>query len=179
MKKLDHKWTGPYSILSQVGSHAYRLDLPGDLHKIHNVFHVDRLKPHFHDKFKQQNSLPPPIFVKGRTEHFVESILDLKPIKGRPREVEYLVKWEGYSEEFNSWVGWEEMAGSVELLRNWHEKHPRKHQPLQDHWVSLEREALEDKEETREEKGEHWSRGDAKRVTRKTSTTTLTKANDD
>lgn len=31
MKKLDHKWTGPYSILSKVGSHAYRLDLPGDL----------------------------------------------------------------------------------------------------------------------------------------------------
>ncbi|GAW03787.1 retrotransposon nucleocapsid protein [Lentinula edodes] len=82
MKKLDHKWTGPYSILSKIGSHAYRLDLPGDLHKIHNVFHVDRLKPHFHDKFKRQTSPPPPIFIKGETEHFVEDILDSKTQEG-------------------------------------------------------------------------------------------------
>ena len=51
-KKFENKWVGPFDILEQVGSHAYRLDLLGDLKQIHNVFHVNRLKPYYPNPFK-------------------------------------------------------------------------------------------------------------------------------
>ena len=30
-KKFKNKWAGPFAVLEEVGSHAYHLDLPGDL----------------------------------------------------------------------------------------------------------------------------------------------------
>ena len=75
-----------------MGSHAYCLELPGDLQRIHNVFHVDRLKPHFSDPFKQVVSPPPPIFLKGEPEYKVESIVDSHLTGELDRGIEYLIK---------------------------------------------------------------------------------------
>ncbi|KAJ3911107.1 hypothetical protein F5877DRAFT_86466 [Lentinula edodes] len=58
----------------------------------------------------------------------------------------------------NTWLngrGWEGMVGSIELLRNWHQQHPRKRQPLRLQWASLEREAREDEEGSPEGSREH------------------------
>ena len=38
-RKLAAIWAGPFSVVSQVGPVAYRLELPPDW-KIHDVFHV-------------------------------------------------------------------------------------------------------------------------------------------
>lgn len=38
--KLSPKYIGPYKILTRVGKVAYRLELPNELSKVHNVFHV-------------------------------------------------------------------------------------------------------------------------------------------
>ena len=42
--KLSPRFIGPYEILERVGPVAYRLALPPDLSKIHNVFHVSMLR---------------------------------------------------------------------------------------------------------------------------------------
>ena len=42
--KLSPRYIGPYEILERVGPLAYRLALPPDLAKIHNVFHVSMLR---------------------------------------------------------------------------------------------------------------------------------------
>ena len=41
--KLSPRFIGPYEILERIGSVAYRLALPPELAKLHNVFHVSML----------------------------------------------------------------------------------------------------------------------------------------
>ncbi|XP_071920663.1 uncharacterized protein [Coffea arabica] len=43
-KKLQPRYIGPFSILQRIGKVAYRLELPGSLSQIHDVFHVSLLK---------------------------------------------------------------------------------------------------------------------------------------
>jgi hypothetical protein len=42
--KLSPRFIGPYEVLERVGPVAYRLELPQELEKIHNVFHVSMLR---------------------------------------------------------------------------------------------------------------------------------------
>ena len=42
--KLSPIFIGPYEVIEKVGPVAYRLELPSDLEKIHNVFHVSMLR---------------------------------------------------------------------------------------------------------------------------------------
>ena len=42
--KLSPIFIGPYEVIEKVGPMAYRLALPSDLEKIHNVFHVSMLR---------------------------------------------------------------------------------------------------------------------------------------
>ena len=47
--KLRPRYIGPYEIISRVGPLAYRLDLPPELSKVHNVFHVSMLRKYIPD----------------------------------------------------------------------------------------------------------------------------------
>ena len=42
--KLSPRFIGPYEVIEQVGPVAYRLALPSELERIHNVFHVSMLR---------------------------------------------------------------------------------------------------------------------------------------
>ncbi|XP_073020876.1 uncharacterized protein [Primulina eburnea] len=42
--KLSSLYVGPFEILDKIGDRAYRLALPPDLDRVHNVFHVSMLR---------------------------------------------------------------------------------------------------------------------------------------
>ena len=42
--KLSPRFIGPYEVIEKVGPVAYRLALPPELEKIHNVFHGSMLR---------------------------------------------------------------------------------------------------------------------------------------
>ena len=43
-KKLQPRFVRPYKVIQRVGNVAYKLELPLNLSKIHDVFHVSILK---------------------------------------------------------------------------------------------------------------------------------------
>ena len=47
--KLSPRFIGPYEVIEEVGLLAYRLALPPELEKIHNVFHVSMLRRYMLD----------------------------------------------------------------------------------------------------------------------------------
>ena len=47
--KRRPRYIEPYEIITRVGTVAYRLDLPPQLSKVHNVFHVSMLRKYIPD----------------------------------------------------------------------------------------------------------------------------------
>jgi hypothetical protein len=124
MKKLDSKRAGPFPILAKVSTHAYRLQLPRTMRGIHDVFHVSLLEKVHEDAFPQrQQQPPPPIEVDGEQHYEVADILDSRR---RGRKVLYLVRWEGYGPENDTWEPIESLSGSKELLEDFHSAYPDK-----------------------------------------------------
>ena len=48
--KLSPRFIGPYEVLERIGPVAYRLALPPELAKLHNVFHVSMLRRYRSDE---------------------------------------------------------------------------------------------------------------------------------
>ena len=101
-RKLSHRRLGPYMIDKEVSRNTYRLKLPDPMHRLHPVFDVVKLTPAPHDPIEGRHPKPPPPpeLVEGEEEYLVEEILDSKMFRGRLR---FLIKWEGYSREHNTW----------------------------------------------------------------------------
>ncbi|GJZ87163.1 hypothetical protein Tco_0658773, partial [Tanacetum coccineum] len=48
--KLNHRYVGPFKVLEKVGVVAYKIELPQDLSRVHNTFHVSNLKKSYADE---------------------------------------------------------------------------------------------------------------------------------
>ncbi|GJT13246.1 putative reverse transcriptase domain-containing protein [Tanacetum coccineum] len=48
--KLNLRYVGPFKVLEKVGSIAYKLELPKELSRVHNTFHVSDLKKFYADE---------------------------------------------------------------------------------------------------------------------------------
>jgi hypothetical protein len=120
-KKLSHRFIGPFRVLEPIGTQAYRLALPMKW-KVHPVFHVSYLEPYYQGIQSELNEeMPPPELVNDQEEYEVEEILDQKLRKGEKR---YLVKWKGWSDDYNQWVLEQDMENAPELRRRYERSHP-------------------------------------------------------
>nr|GFC46899.1 putative reverse transcriptase domain-containing protein [Tanacetum cinerariifolium] len=75
--KLNPRYVGPFKVLERIGDVAYKLDLPKELSRVHNMFHVSNLKKchadepltvpldglHFDDKLQFMEE---PVEIMGR-----------------------------------------------------------------------------------------------------------------
>ncbi|XP_070674756.1 uncharacterized protein [Malus domestica] len=101
---LSLRYIGPYVIIERVGEVAYRLELPQELSKVHNVFHVSMLRHYISDP---SHVIPPqPLEINPDLTYDEEpiTILDWKDKVLRNKTVS-LVKelWRNHSVEEATW----------------------------------------------------------------------------
>ncbi|XP_019170989.1 PREDICTED: uncharacterized protein LOC109166494 [Ipomoea nil] len=91
--KLSPRFIGPYEILERIGSLAYRLALPMELERVHNVFHVSQLKRYVHDP---AHVLPPEVIPLDEDLTYEERplrILNFKTRDTRRKSVKLVKVW--------------------------------------------------------------------------------------
>ncbi|GJZ78961.1 putative reverse transcriptase domain-containing protein [Tanacetum coccineum] len=80
--KLNPRYVGPFKVLKQVGSVAYKLELPQELSRVHNTFHVSNLKKCYVDE-------PLAVLLDGL--HFDDKLYFVEgPVEIMDREVKQL-----------------------------------------------------------------------------------------
>lgn len=107
-----------------VSPYAYELDLPATI-KVHPVFHVSLLSLASENPVPGQKQLPPPpVEAGGEQEWEVDAILDSRKLRG---QVQYLVRYTGYDDP--SWQPPTDLEHAPELVRDFHDRYPRKPKP--------------------------------------------------
>ncbi|GJZ66350.1 hypothetical protein Tco_0623046 [Tanacetum coccineum] len=80
--KLNPRYVGPFKVLEKVGSVAYKLELPQELSRVHNTFHVSNLKKCYSDE---------PLAVPLEGLHVDDKLRFMeKPVEIMDREVKRL-----------------------------------------------------------------------------------------
>ncbi|GJX60528.1 hypothetical protein Tco_0291918 [Tanacetum coccineum] len=80
--KLNPRYVGPFKVLGKVGEVAYKLELPEELSRVHNTFHVSNLKKCYADE---------PLAVPLDGLHFDDKLQFVEePVEIMDREVKRL-----------------------------------------------------------------------------------------
>ena len=119
VKKLKPLFMGPFEVIDMVGKAAVKLRLPSQWKRIHNVFHVSLVKPYIGDASSSRVTPPPPVqWLDGEPLYTVESLLDHIVVrKGRGKIYKFVIKWEGYGEEHNTWEPESNLIGCGDMVR--------------------------------------------------------------
>eukprot|EP00884_Botryococcus_braunii_P006667 jgi/Botrbrau1/16000/Bobra.200_2s0005.1 len=109
---------GPFPIVQEVSSVAFRIRLPKTL-RVHDVFHVSMLKPYKEGGIVQPP--PRPEIIEGEEEYEVEAVLAHRErkLRGRKTAREYLVKWTGYEDIHNTWEPEDNLEHAREALQRY------------------------------------------------------------
>ncbi|GJS37851.1 integrase, catalytic region, zinc finger, CCHC-type containing protein [Tanacetum coccineum] len=124
--KLNPRYVGPFKVLEKVGSVAYKVELPQELSRVHNTFHVSNLKKCYADE---------PLAVPLDGFHFDDKLQFVeKPVKIMDREVKRLRRIRVQLSRFDGTLG-EVLSspGNVKTNsgRNIHTSSQRQHRIVQ------------------------------------------------
>jgi hypothetical protein len=124
--KLKHKYAGPYKILEKIGNVTYKLQLPEVqlARKVHPVYHVSKLRKYYPrlTSFADDdgNDVPTPPSLVDEADDVEE--WEVEAIKGKRKvrnQVQYLVKWKGFSHWHNSWEPAHMLTNAKEVIQEY------------------------------------------------------------
>jgi len=116
-KKLAPRFIGPFRVIERVGKQAYRLALPEQYSRLHDVFSVSLLEPWVPrqgDPVDSTVNMPMPALDEDPDVWEVEEVRGKKKVNS---QIFYLVKWTGWPSEYNQWVAEEDMQAPDAIQR--------------------------------------------------------------
>ncbi|KAL6191509.1 hypothetical protein ACLB2K_037899 [Fragaria x ananassa] len=115
--KLSLRYIGPYEIIERVGSLAYRLVLPPELSRIHNVFHVSMLRKYIVDPSHVLQEQPISLQKDLTSKEEPVQILDRKEQVLRNKTIPLVkVLWRSQQVEEATWEPEEQMRQQYPYL---------------------------------------------------------------
>ena len=116
-KKLDNKRYRPFRILKDIGSEAFKLELPEGW-MIYNVFHEDMLTQCVEPKFKGQHEEPafPPMIINEEKEYEIEEV---QKHRTQGQRTQYLVHWKGYGDEHDQWIAESGLPHAKQMIEDY------------------------------------------------------------
>ena len=102
--KLSPRYIGPYEILSKVEPVAYRLKLPPELSRIHDIFHVSMLRKYIPDPSPVLREQPVQLKENLTYEETPMQIVDRKEQVLRSKVISLVkVLWKNHERETATW----------------------------------------------------------------------------
>jgi len=99
--KFKQRFVGHFKIVAEISPVVtFELELPGTL-RVHPVFHVSLLRPYNAPGPEQSNAERPAPIFEHDVQWKVDTLLDKRIVRGT---TQYLVRWEGFGPEDDSWV---------------------------------------------------------------------------
>lgn len=138
-RSIKNKYIGPLDVVEVPSAVTVKLALPHGIHpSTYDVFHVDRLKkyqPADPDRFptRVQDQRPGPDVIDGVEMYEVEAILAERHVPGkrhrrRGGNLQYLVKWTGYSTAEATWEDASALRGARDVVAQYEERKKREDQ---------------------------------------------------
>jgi hypothetical protein len=109
--RMHTLWKGPLRVISTSKSLVLLWDIVNNKEK---TYHVTDLKQFYFDPLKTD---PVDIARRDYLEFFIEEILDHKGNFRKLKSLSFLVRWRGYSPEFDKWEPWENLRETEQLHR--------------------------------------------------------------
>ncbi|KAJ9513865.1 hypothetical protein QJQ45_020944 [Haematococcus lacustris] len=131
--KLQPRFVGPFKVLAKHSPVSYKLDLPSSM-RILPTFHISRLRHYLSSSSFPERTVelqPSPVIIDGEAYFTVEAILGRR-WNDAQHAFQYLIKWAGYDDSFNSWEWGPALAQQdavAALIRDYTSRH---HAPVDD-----------------------------------------------
>ena len=114
--KLSPKYYGPYKVLQNIGTMAYKMELHASS-RVHPIFHVSCLKKVIGDKIPVQTIFPK-IDEEVKIIWEPETVTETRTRKLRNRSIsEYLIKWNNLPTKDSTWEDEKFIQKHPELLK--------------------------------------------------------------
>lgn len=122
--KLKEKFIGPFKIIEKLSDVSFRVGLPVK-YQVHNVFHSSLLRSSYENNSELfpnrtvMNVQPPVVKSINNDEEDEWEIEKLVDRRRRRNHLEYLVRWKGWSPEYDEWKTVDQLYNARQMMKDY------------------------------------------------------------
>jgi len=108
--KLQTRKKGPYQVINIIGSKYTLQDL---ITKKNFDIHISNLSPFNYDNSRTD---PKDVAMHDEQEFYIDAVLAHRGDRTRKKTMEFLIKWQGYSDDANTWEPFHNLRDTEQLI---------------------------------------------------------------